>query len=325
MEHPLSHFRLAEFQFVLKALDHLHLPPYKGSTLRGGFGHAFKKVVCVNREKICDTCLLKGKCVYSYVFETPPPPDTAKMRKYPYAPHPFVITPPLETKREYEPGETLRFELTLIGRAIDYLPYFIYTFDELGRMGIGRGRGKFKLEEVRAVREGERSKVKGEWEETIYSGRDKILHNSLKIMTIDDLSPFPPSPSTLHLTFLTPTRLKFDGSLVPKLEFHILIRNLLRRISLLSYFHCGKELEVDFRGLIEKARDAEAKKENLSWFDWDRYSQRQEASMKMGGFTGRITFEGVFEPLFPFLLLGQCIHVGKGTSFGLGKYELTVN
>ncbi|MDI7261613.1 MAG: CRISPR system precrRNA processing endoribonuclease RAMP protein Cas6, partial [Thermodesulfobacteriota bacterium] len=33
-------------------------------------------------------------------------------------------------------------------------------------------------------------------------------------------------------------------------------------------------------------------------------------------------FEGDFEPFMPFLLLGEFIHVGKGTSFGLGKYEI---
>jgi len=91
MEGPLSHFRFAQFQFVLKAADCINLPTYKGSTFRGAFGHAFKKVVCVhpvrksrealnpaetivksdavagqrgiisnrvNREKICGSCLL---------------------------------------------------------------------------------------------------------------------------------------------------------------------------------------------------------------------------------------------------------------------------
>jgi CRISPR-associated endoribonuclease Cas6 len=314
----LSHFKFGQFEFVLRAEDSIHLPSYKGSTLRGGFGHAFKKVVCVNRQRVCETCLLKDKCVYSYVFETPPPPDTSKMRKYPYAPHPFVITPPLEEKRNYQEGETLCFELTLVGKSIDFLPYFIYTFDELGKMGIGKGKGRYQLEEVK----GKRSRVKGENVETIYSGQNKTLHNSYKVMKMDDLNSFDLSPKTLHLSFLTPTRLKFDGSLSPRPEFHILFRNLLRRISLLSYFHCGEELNLDFRGLIEKSRDVRVKGDNLSWFDWERYSNRQDTKMMMGGFVGSITFEGDLEEFMPFILLGQYIHVGKGTSFGLGKYEI---
>ncbi len=124
MDNALSHFKLARYRFIIKVLDALHLPPYKGSTFRGGFGHAFKKVVCVTRSRDCGSCLLRERCVYSYVFETPPPPDTIKMRKYPYASHPFVLTPPLEDRTEYEKGEPLSFDLTLIGKGIDFLPYF---------------------------------------------------------------------------------------------------------------------------------------------------------------------------------------------------------
>lgn len=127
---------------------------------------------------------------------------------------------------------------------------------------------------------------------------------------------------TVHLSFLTPTRLKYDGKLSPTLEFHILIRNLLRRISLLSYFHCEKELDLDFKGLIEKSKQISVVKSDLKWYDWERYSNRQDTRMMMGGFIGPITFQGDFETFLPFLLLGEYIHVGKGTSFGLGEYEI---
>jgi CRISPR-associated endoribonuclease Cas6 len=322
MESPLSHFKFAQFQFVLRAEDCINLPAYKGSTLRGAFGHAFKKILCVNRERACESCLLKGKCVYSYVFETPPPSDATRMRKYPFAPHPFIITPPLEEKRTYPEGETLTFELTLIGRAIDYLPYFIYTFDELSRIGIGKGKGKYHLEEVRAIQADEGSQVRDEKAILIYSGKDKILRNNFGVLKVDDLDPLDLSSSTLHLIFMTPTRLKFDGKLSPTLEFHILIRNLLRRISLLYYFHCGEELNLNFKGLIEEAKGVKVQQENLQWFDWERYSNRQETRMMMGGFIGSIVFQGNFEPFMPFLMLGEHIHVGKGTSFGLGKYKV---
>jgi len=174
VESPLQNFRFAQFKFTIKALDCLNLPEYKGSALRGGFGYAFKKVVCALKTKECSECLLKEKCIYSYVFETPPPADTRMMRKYPSAPHPFVLLPPLEDDRIYGPGENLEFQLTLIGKAIDYLPYFIYTFEELGKMGLGKGRGKFNLDEVRETVE-RFKKERGKEDQRIYSGKEKIL------------------------------------------------------------------------------------------------------------------------------------------------------
>jgi hypothetical protein len=211
------------------------------------------------KEKFCGSCLLKEKCIYSYTFETPPPSDTSKMRKYPFAPHPFVITPPLEEKRTYRENDTVCFELTLIGKSIDFLPYFIYTFDELGQIGIGKGRGKYKLVEVKTPKNHTE-------EEVIYSSADKILRQNIKTAGLEEVlnffSHFSPS-GLLTINFITPTRLKFEGRLSGTLEFHILIRNMLRRISLLSYFHCGEEINLDFKSLIEKSYEVKVKKSNL--------------------------------------------------------------
>ncbi|HLF85610.1 MAG TPA: CRISPR system precrRNA processing endoribonuclease RAMP protein Cas6 [Nitrospiria bacterium] len=124
------------------------------------------------------------------------------------------------------------------------------------------------------------------------------------------------------MNFLTPTRIVVNEDLVVDLEFHHLIRSLLRRISTLSYFHCEKRLELDFKGMIERAQDVKAKKRDLSWYDWERYSARQDVRMKMGGILGSVTFSGDLAEFMPYLLLGEHLHVGKGTSFGLGKYEV---
>lgn len=302
------------YTFTIITQETLKLPPYKGSTLRGGFGHAFKKVVCTFRDRACDDCLLKQRCVYSYVFETPPPENSTKMTKYLRAPHPFVIEPPPGTKEVYRSGEALEFGLVLIGRAVDYLPYFIYAFDELGKsFGIGRGKGKFRLERVQTG------------SETIYDGATGILSNQAAL-------PLPPKTqqsalSSQHsepitLNFLTPTRLVHAGSLTPDPDFRTIFRTLLRRLSMLSYFHCGRELEVDYTGLIERAGTVGTVAKRLRWHDWERYSARQDERMKMGGFVGVMAFSGVPADFLPFLESGELVHVGKGTGFGLGRYEM---
>ena len=58
------------------------------------------------------------------MFETPPPERAEKLRKYPAAPHPFVIEPWADC-RDVGPGETFGVDLVLIGRGQSQLAYFI--------------------------------------------------------------------------------------------------------------------------------------------------------------------------------------------------------
>jgi CRISPR-associated endoribonuclease Cas6 len=305
------------FEFKISALNSLLLPAYKGSTLRGGFGHAFKKAVCAIKTKECAVCILKEKCIYSYIFETPPPSATEKMRKYKAAPHPFIIEPSLEEKTLYKPGEELSFRLILIGKAAEYLPYFIYAFDELGKQGIGKGRGKYSLKEVSRIIPGTAACV-------IYQGAQNVLRDDSRESALAaEAETEPLDRSSLTIKFITPTRIVKNEKLVSDLEFHILLGTLLRRLSMLSYFHCGiKDNDFDFRGFIEKAEKVKIKEQILKWRDWERYSARQDTTMKMGGFTGKAVFEGELYEFMPYIRLGEILHVGKGTGFGLGKYEI---
>ncbi len=323
LEYQIKDFKIGIFRFIIEPKDKLYLPVYKGSTLRGGFGHSLRRVICVTQGKECKNCLLKQKCIYSSIFETPPPKNTTKLTKYPYAPHPFVIEPPLEEKQEYNKDEELSFNLVLIGKATEYLPYFVFAFDKLGELGLGRGKGKYWLREVRNINSNSDN------DSPIYTGEDKILKDSYSLMSGDDILEECKEyyhKRELTLNFVTPARLKYQEHFIKNLEFHILIRNLLRRTSLLSYFHCSKELQVDFKALIEKAKSVKRTSNNLSWYDWQRYSARQNTKMLLGGFIGKVTFafDGIEpEQFLPLILLGKYIHIGKGTGFGLGKYEIS--
>jgi len=43
----------------------------------------------------------------------------------------------------------------------------------------------------------------------------------------------------------------------------------------------------------------------------------------MGGVVGSMTYEGDIREFLPLLVLGSWVNLGKGTSLGLGRYELT--
>ena len=207
----LGNFSCGRYRFVLRADTPLRLNAFAGSTLRGGFGHVFKRIVCTWPPGDCPRCLLKSTCSYPYIFETAPPPGATKLRSIDQIPRPFIIEPPEEGREQgagvrdqdsvvrsqasrvrarepvgrgvigptvpnaeraapaapdsstvqqlirstlqhlnastpqrlsgaiYRPGDRFDFHLVLVGRAIDYLPYFLFTFIELGRTGLGPG------------------------------------------------------------------------------------------------------------------------------------------------------------------------------------------
>jgi len=309
---------LSFFRFTLEARETLHLPVYKGSALRGGFGHVFKRTVCVQPQVTrCAGCLLAGSCAYAYLFETRPPPESRVLRTHEAVPRPFVIRPPLDRRTEIPAGEHLEFGLVLVGRAVGYLPYLLVVFRELGEVGLGRGRGKYALREVRAVHP-----PTGR-EDPVYDG--ETLLGTGPDVTAEEVATWAEGLPADRLTvrFLTPARLKHGGDFVREsVEFHVLVRALLRRLSSLAYFHCGERWETDYPGWVERARDVETVEARLSWVEWERYSGRQGRRIPMGSVAGSVTYAGDLAPFRPLLALGQWVHVGKGAVFGNGWYTV---
>ncbi len=114
------------------------------------------------------------------------------------------------------------------------------------------------------------------------------------------------------------------GEYERQLRAAVLVRSLLRRIGHLSYFHCGGDPStLAFREWIDLALNVQTVDQDLTWFDWERYSSRQHTHMRMGGLMGRITFEGNLAPFYPLLDIGEITHGGKGTSFGLGRFRVS--
>ncbi|WP_041623432.1 hypothetical protein [Spirochaeta thermophila] len=54
----------------------------------------------------------------------------------------YLITPPLPPAETYLPGQPFTFHITLLGKAVTYIPYFIISSHEMGRTGVGKGRGR---------------------------------------------------------------------------------------------------------------------------------------------------------------------------------------
>lgn len=304
---PIAHYRIG-----LRANTPITFNQYSGSAWRGLFGHALKRVACVTRERDCKACLLYRNCVYSYIFETPTPLHAEYMKRYTAAPHPFVLTPPFDL-RSARPGEIIELDLVLIGKGIAHLPYIVHALATAGQRGIGPTKGQYDLHSVSQ----ETSLGSNEW-------IDIYIDEQLQQSSVPPLK-IPPLPERVAIAFRSPLRLTHQNRYMKPATFQFggIISNLLRRYSMLSYFHGDTPIEWDFKSLVEQAGIIEPRAAQLGWFDWSRYSSRQQTRIKMGGILGAVEFDGAdLEPFWPLLWIGQWIHVGKGTSMGLGNYRI---
>jgi CRISPR-associated endoribonuclease Cas6 len=302
--------RYGEYQFRAVLLDKAILPPYKGSTFRGVFGRALKAVTCALKREDCATCLINRQCVYIKVFDSPVGlPGNGR----PSPPHPFVIEPPLSDQTAYEPGESFDFSLLLFGEANQYLPYFVYAFEQMGRIGIGRAingrRAQFQLLQVSDATA-----------EVIYRKDDRSLLPGEPVrLTLE--GPQSIGSSEITVSLLTPLRLKYQEHLHDKLPFHVLIRAILRRMAALHGHFDNGEPPLDYKGKVARAQMVEVIKSTIRWVDWRRYSYRKQESMLMGGMVGEATYKGKLDEFLPLLRYGEIVHVGKATTFGLGKIQ----
>jgi len=308
----LDDFRIAKLLFNFLACGDGRLPEYKGNTLRDGFGYVFRDVVCSKEQKDCGICENRDNCAYVYLFETPVIQPEDKFSKYSDVPRPYIVDLCDTSKSVYARGDPFRFGLVLVGKAIDYLPHFIFCFDELGRRGLGKEKLKFDLQVVSAF-----DFAKGHWT-PIYDPDANLLRDDFPTASAQQL-PFN-CKDTLTLDFLTPTRIKYREKYITDMEFHVMVRNLLRRITMLMLHHCDSDFDSDVNELIEHAKTVDVLRWDLRWRDWSRYSTRQRVSMELGGFMGSVTYEGDLDKFMPLIALGEQIHIGKNTTFGLGKY-----
>ncbi len=313
--------RLGKMQFVrLKvkalAIQDIHLPPYLGSTLRGAFGVALMRTCCVQRRQTCRSCRLRLDCVYSYIFDTPIEDEAESKKRYSNAPHPFVFHLDLHNKQEIGAGEAFYFQITIFGRAIKHLPYIVLAFDRMGRFGIGRGRGRFKIECIKAINaDGSRSEII--FKDENYSPPSLIMN----LVDAEKHNCFMPDDS-IEIELLTPLRLIRQGRLCKRADFSTFVRNLCLRLLNLQRFHGWNEADMPVAEMVAAAEKIRIVEDQTRWFDWQRFSNRQGRWMTLGGLVGRISFRGDLHPFLPLLVMGSWINLGKGTSFGLGRYRL---
>jgi hypothetical protein len=245
---------------------------------------------------------------------------------------PYAFTPPNPPQERIPAGETFSFGLTLFGEATLRLAYVLQAAYHIGRTGVGSGRrdglGRFRLEEIQSGNP--------------FSGRSNTIlersSNMVKLVPImigylDAANAAAALPERLeaarnHLSvrFISPTRLDQNNRLVKSPDFDVLFQRLLYRIDDLSRQYAGGERRdrASLNNLLRAAERVRLVETGTQWFELSSWSGRKGARTPLSGLIGDVTYYAKdWEPLLPWLLLGQGTQVGKSAVKGNGVYQLT--
>ena len=298
---------IARLHLTVRAEGPLQLPPYAGSMLRGAFGHALLALSPLPHTD-GKPCALHASCPYCQLFTAPPLPAHS-LQKFSHMPQPYVIEPPTGGAQQLQAGQSFGFGLVLIGKALGLLPTVLQAWQRALRTGLGPQHTPCTLVDI--------------YDE---NGTQRLSNKREQLSNLS--TTLPPAPAlgtqaTLH--FCTPLRLQVQGKPVRagQLTARDLLIALARRHQLLCDVHLGAAApQYDFKTLVEQVQAVALQAQDLHWFDWGRYSQRQKQEMQLGGLLGAVTLHGDLAPFAELLHFGQWLHVGKNASFGLGGYRL---
>lgn len=317
LNHPLYDFTARHFTFLCEATAPIKLGAQPGTAIRGGLYHALVRMFSPN-EPIPGIPLDPVRALLAAEDET-----NARGRDIPRA---FSVEPP-PGYSEFEPKQRFSFGVSLFGKADALMPYLFRAVPEMGKAGIGAGRGKFRLVRINEVNPlNQTSRVvmqhRRVHEPFLIVTHQRILEEA-RIRRTDEIM----------LKFITPMRLIEGGQLVHKPRLGPLLRRLIERAQSLNE-HYSPLPEVNAsreRWRLEWQRmsdigdqvDLEGSLiDQTEWVNIESYSRARKRSTPIGGFVGTASWHINSHDVLVWLLWGQSLHIGKNVAKGDGYFKL---
>lgn len=321
---PLTYLRL---RFTCMAETPLNLGGLRaGSNLRGALLNVMRRATC-DQSPLVERGLLvdpdhTAHCPVCWLVAANEHPGRERRG--------YSIIPPTVAAERLEPGEHFDFHLTLFGDAVRFLPYFVLAVPEVGRIGVGPGRGKFCLKRIDAEHP-----LEGDW--PVLAEGDTIVRPPQQTPRHRDLctaarvlaGQLNTRQPCLRINFLTPLRLIVNKHLLKAPDFGALFNHILLRVDHLAAQHARaapRPVEERER-LWNLANQVWLVEDGTRWVDLPSGSSRTGKPTWISGLIGPARYTAaaeVWQEMLPWLLWGQVVQVGKDTVKGNGSYQISI-
>lgn len=289
-----KHFEISYLPLKVSLISQqrAELPPYLGSTLRGVIGQALLQTD-------------KDACAFLY-RNGEDTIHTGQVVVKPYMIIPPEICMPQTVIRQ---GESIEFEFLLFGNAVEYLPSLIRALEKIHRFGLGARRYPFSLSKI----------INSQTQRFIWRKERSLVSNvdtvTVPCYELQDVT-------GVVIKICTPLRIRHGGKLVKNISFQTLIRNITNRVISITERYGGWADQIEAERVQSLAAEVRTVREELRVERMERYSNRINGKMDFSGLTGEVEYAGDLSPFVPWLYAAQTLHVGRNTTFGMGKIEV---
>jgi hypothetical protein len=286
-------FEFYRFRFHFRALDQVHFPLGKSANVvRGAFGTVLRDAVPPE--------------VYARLFEPGSSLGAAPSGLADW-PRPFVLRVAHLDGLTVPEGDSFYLDAHVFDLHQPTLVHFRAALSRLAEKGLGPGRGRAELERT---------------EQLDVEGVAQAVWETSAAPIVASLDPEPTPIESVTVAFRTPTELKSAGGLAERPEFPIFFGRLRDRLSTLRSLYGAGALEIDFKGLGERAAAIELRRSNLVWEQVKRKSGRTGQVHPIGGFTGEAEYSGHLAEFLPWLRAARWVGVGRQTVWGKGDVRV---
>lgn len=273
--------------------------------LRGVVGRALRKAACANGGTGCSSdCERPKECSYARLFDplVPEPLPHRFLKGQCRAPQPMIPILPAPGSVELHQGAIFEFGLRILGPLqTGELELLFAMLEGLSEFDLANDDGRIAFEGAA---------LRGRRETPIEMGREDSRVEQVEVV------------------FETPVWIEHRGKLLERMEFPLLFRSMYRRLCILSalYGVLEESDEEQFARYDEMATRISVVEHDLKPLRWSRYSGARAREHPLQGCVGRVVFAGAeLGSFMPMLRLAEKTHLGKATSFGLGRMRVIVD
>lgn len=315
-EHLMRGLTVQHLLFTVRPLESIVFGEQAGSALRGAIYQALAENFCSERNEPV-TPGHQERCPVCWLLAA----EDQRGGRGHDIPRPISVEPP--EGRIYHSDERFVFGFTLIGRAQNLFPYLARAVQKMGNNGVGKGRGRFKLEMIT------------EYSPLLDAKRNLMNQNVVQQPTLQ-ITPnrvweaaAGGHPDRITIKLFTPLRLIAAARLVKNPQPAVFVQRLMERCQALSTYYAETDIlpkreewvEATF-ALKAQAEEFTIAYDDTTWVDVWSGSQRKGQYTPIGGLVGVFRWEGNIKPLRPWLMWGQSLHVGKDAVKGNGWYRV---